>query len=147
MRKYFLLGAVALLATTSANATTDYAEVTAKATIEVAGTFECDDIDYGTIVVKQGNEQISIGTADGCNDVNDTWDLISASCTSVSPKCTHIEAHNSGTDYNIELSNANGDKIDLEVYDAIDQLSTMLHIPANVKPGDYTSSFTLTRTY
>ena len=33
MRKYFLLGAVALMAATSANATTDYAEVTARATI------------------------------------------------------------------------------------------------------------------
>ena len=55
MRKYFLLGVAALLSVSTANATTDYAEVTAKATIEVAGTMECFDFNWGTIVVKQNN--------------------------------------------------------------------------------------------
>jgi len=55
MRKYFLLSAIALLAATNVNATTDYAEVTARAKIEVANTFECDDVDWGTIVVKAEN--------------------------------------------------------------------------------------------
>ena len=36
MRKYFLLSALALMISGTANATTDYAEVTAKSTIEVA---------------------------------------------------------------------------------------------------------------
>ncbi|MBE6451756.1 MAG: hypothetical protein E7016_07340 [Alphaproteobacteria bacterium] len=55
MRKYFLLSAVALMAASTANATTEYAEVTARATIEVAGSLDCSDMDFGTIVVKQNN--------------------------------------------------------------------------------------------
>jgi len=60
MRKYFLLSAVALLATSTANATTDYAEVTAKATIEVATEFTCDEINWGTIVVKANNPDFTL---------------------------------------------------------------------------------------
>ncbi|MBE6450388.1 MAG: hypothetical protein E7016_00295 [Alphaproteobacteria bacterium] len=51
MRKYFLLSAVALMAATSANATTAYTSLEAEVKIEYAVKFDCEKMDFGTIVV------------------------------------------------------------------------------------------------
>ena len=158
MRKYFLISAVALLATTTANATTDYAEVTAKATIEVAGTFECYDIDFGTIVVKQNNEEFIIDWEGKSSSDN----LISVS--ELQPGVTlcsdywedpelgdmvddHYFPDNLTLD-DVILKNTNGDTLTLvnmrtENY----SIYTDLKIPAKVKPGDYTGTFTVSHTY
>ena len=72
MRKYFLLGATVLLAVNTANATTDYAEVTAKATIEVARQFECTDFDFGTIVIKENNPETTVVIGDGFEEYDES---------------------------------------------------------------------------
>ncbi|MBQ2811252.1 MAG: DUF4402 domain-containing protein [Alphaproteobacteria bacterium] len=83
MRKYFLLSAVALLATTTANAGTDYAEVTAKATIEVAAQGSCSNLNFGTIVVKANNAESTVKItqlhADDTATVTTTGDILSVS--------------------------------------------------------------------
>jgi len=147
MRKYFLLSAVALLVATSANATTDYAEVTAKATIEVATKFSCDNIDYGTIVVKQNNSPFVIDAELGV--VDDTNSLISWSGdTGITGVSTCGITFDDDFNENVTLKNNNGDKITLSVYSRYDDsfLISALRIPAQVKPGEYTGSFTVTVT-
>ncbi|MBE6450780.1 MAG: hypothetical protein E7016_02320 [Alphaproteobacteria bacterium] len=142
MRKYFLTSAVALLSISTANATTDYAEVTAKATIEVAGKFECDEIDFGKIVVKQNNAVITLDDGEcfeGCDD------LISIDNTNIFPDCT-VESASGDT---LILENENGDTMELEVYGIADYkvYYTTLQIPAKVTPGEYTGSITVTHAY
>ncbi|MBE6451846.1 MAG: hypothetical protein E7016_07820 [Alphaproteobacteria bacterium] len=148
MRKYFLLSAVALLATSTANATTDYAEVTARAEIQVAGTFECDDIDYGTIVVKQNNKEAliySLGTL--------PEDIISISNKNASLISCSVPTSEFNSDIEISdvtLKNEQGDVITLtsiRTESATTNIYSKLLIPNNVKPGEYTGSFTLTYTY
>ena len=143
MRKYFLLSAVALIISGNANATTDYAEVTAKATIEVAGTFECDDYDWGTIVVKQNNEPFTIDSFDG----SEHKDLISISSLPGSLSCTDEFLGNDTID-EVKLTNENGDIITISGMFADEDAiyGAQLNIPANVKPGEYTGSFTITVT-
>jgi len=134
MRKYFLLSAVALLATSTANATTDYAEVTAKATIEVAGTFDCPEIDFGKIVVKQNNAESRVyeGGPEG--------DIISVEKNPELLQCTF-----------------NSEKIDLVAHmsltnpEAPGKVITLnyeggytLIIPANITAGEYTGTTTMT---
>ena len=143
MRKYFLISAVALMAATSANATTDYAEVTAKATIEVANTFTCPNLDWGTIVVKQQNDDIIIVSESG----SDSDDLISYSGTGKT-EC-NIDVMN---DYGetISLKNSSGDTINILIqseYSESPSLISTITIPANVKAGEYTGLFTVTKTY
>ena len=138
MKKYFLLGAVALLATTSANATTDYAEVTAKATIEVAEQFECNDIDFGKIVVKQNNEAIEITPITLPGD----GDFISMSGTplldcSFNLSGEWVDAYS----VSMYIKNSNSDEIYLSI-SADDDFT--LQIPANVSPGDYIGAATIT---
>ena len=144
MRKYFLLSAVALLVTSTANATTDYAEVTAKASIEVAGTMNCSDLDFGTIVVKQNNAISTYDSSTGettgdilsitnddtykisCDDpIDETYKFISS-----------LELSSPGKTKKLTVNLINGD----EIY-------AMLTIPANIEAGEYTNSFTITRTY
>ena len=145
MRKYFLLGVAALLATSTANATTDYAEVTAKATIEIAGTFECDDIDFGTIVVKQNNGEININ--DSCKANSD--DLISISASDCLSQCRANSSFGTTGFDDVTLKNENGNTITLTDIALVDDgtLYSFLNIPANVKAGEYTGSFTVTVTY
>ncbi|MBE6451719.1 MAG: hypothetical protein E7016_07155 [Alphaproteobacteria bacterium] len=155
MRKYFLLSAVALLATSTANATTDYAEVTAKATIEVANQLECVSTSIGWgIVVKQNNDDIVI-----TNDTSASSDLISL--TSGNPGDT-----NEGTTFCSMTENdtfslpdsvplKNGDKVITFTPKAeFDEMGWEgariygdLFIPANITAGDYIGTFTITKTY
>ena len=155
MRKYFLTTAVALLATSTANATTDYAEVTAKATIEVAGTFSCDDFDFGTIVVKQNNEAFTMSEGEG-----DSPDLLSSEgswvfmCYGEDLSASKLGGYN--LVHRITLKNDNGDTLSASAYvEDCDDLGDgygcyylpQLNIPAHVKAGEYTGSFTITATY
>ncbi|MBQ2810533.1 MAG: DUF4402 domain-containing protein [Alphaproteobacteria bacterium] len=147
MRKYFLLSAVALLTATSANATTDYAEVTAKATIEVAGTFECSDIDFGTIVVKQGNEDIYLSS----NGTSMSDDLISVSGDgNFSCSSSYLNLDNLLEIEDVSLTNESGDTLtltNLALDVSLGYIGRDLIIPADVKAGDYTGSFTIILTY
>ncbi|MBQ2810855.1 MAG: hypothetical protein IJF12_01665 [Alphaproteobacteria bacterium] len=169
MRKYFLTCAVALLATSTANATTDYAEVTAKATIQVAGTISCSDMDFGTIVMKANNSATAIGGEWSYGDDENYYDrnqILSISNRNINPRCvTSIDssadmdaiAQNVSTPNSIYLTGTkSNDKLtvsDFTVY-VDDSESTMiidvdsaLYIPANITADTYTGSFTLTVTY
>ena len=154
MRKYFLLSAVAMLMTTTANATTDYAEVTAKATIQVAGTIECTDIDYGTIVVKQGNEKIHIVGY----DEYESKDILSITTVRDQAVCYTNDGYSQAGDFSypnsVTLSGTTSDTpLTLTLYDPAwganndAWLMPELTIPANVKADTYTGSFTMTYTY
>ncbi|MBE6451838.1 MAG: hypothetical protein E7016_07780 [Alphaproteobacteria bacterium] len=144
MRKYFLLSAVALLATSTANATTDYAEVTAKATIEVANIFECGDIDWGTIVVKQNNEPMTLRYAYGAGVVSTSNDFISANGKKITSSCTDMPT-TSDVYVTTELTSNEGNKLSLSArLDDGGTLETELTIPAKVPAGEYTGSFTVT---
>ena len=143
MRKYFLTCAVALLATSTANATTDYAEVTAKATIEVANELSCTEMNWGTIIVKQNNEEFSVIFDGG----SDSHDLISVSGNG-EVTCSQSIGEVALDDEEFTLKNANADTISLiHVAQENYRITGDLLIPANVKPGVYTGSFTVTYTH
>ena len=138
MGKYFLLSAVALMLTSNANATTDYAEVTAKATIEVAEQFECDEIDFGTIVVKQGNEEFTIGDISTGGDVSHIDDIISWRGGNTYAYCTGMNTEDIER-FTTELTNAAGDTISLIIESSDgNALQSDITIPANVEAGEYT---------
>ena len=149
MRKYFLLSAVALLTATTANATTDYAEVTARATIEVAGTLDCTDLDFGTIVVKQNNKDTYVDVDPFSTGITFGTDIIKVTGSGMS-YCT------SDNDYLDVLTTNEISLVSEETDDVLTvqitnhdqtELSGYLSIPANVKAGEYTGSFTVTQTY
>jgi len=152
MRKYFLWSAVALMLTTTANATTDYAEVTAKATIEVAGTLECDDLDFGTIVVKQNNEEMELESNDWWANHNLKFnDIISLDADGDFSGYIYcgIDDYMRADKSSIPLISENGDEMQLKLNDieVNEMFLTTLVIPAKVKAGTYTGSFTITHTY
>ena len=150
MRKYFLLSAVALMAATTANATTDYAEVTAKATIQVAGTISCTDFNFGTIVVKNQNEESVLEVQ--YNSSYPSGDILSVSNPAGS-ECSNNLTIGGYQDYtNIDIPTVilkNGDNEMSATFEAAnnDGLTGILTIPANVKAGEYTGSITITATY
>ena len=156
MRKYFLLSAVALMAATTANATTDYAEVTAKATIEVAGQLDCSNsIDFGTIVVKQNNAESTVVLDENyeiLGEIQYTGDIISVTNASSFPRCglPDISITNASIPENIVIKSGT-ESLPLKLTSSIGSdgvnIYATLTIPAKVKAGDYTGSFTVTATY
>ena len=162
MRKYFLLSAVALLATSTANATTDYAEVTAKATIEVAGQLDCtNSIDFGTIVVKANNAESTVNFDLG----SFTGDILSVSAFTNPDNfvegsyngavgCDVTTDGVEGATYSIPPSTKlkNGEKemtLTLDTGQDADFLyiTPKLTVPQKVTAGDYIGAFTGTATY
>ncbi|MBQ2811169.1 MAG: DUF4402 domain-containing protein, partial [Alphaproteobacteria bacterium] len=130
---------------------------TAKATIEVAGTIECEDFDWGTIVVKQGNEEFLLPNSLDGDIISDDFISISGSSSNEYSygviNCNYTgdswEFDGSHSGQPFELTNETGDKIHgviADYYD-FDELSADLTIPANVKAGNYTGSFTVSVTY
>ena len=165
MRKYFLLSAVALLTATNANATTDYAEVTAKATIEVANQMECSDWDLGTIVIKSNNPTTTITTDTITLDYDSDIILsISNGTNSYSLVCYVSDYTGNYSNITVGVPNAikltgktNGDQIIINniTSDAHDDASGGIelaingtfNIPASVKADDYESVFTVNMVY
>jgi len=158
MRKYFLLSAVAMLMTTTANATTDYAEVTAKATIQIANKMECTDLNFGTIVVKQNNAASKLifdydAFANG--EFTATGDILSYT----GMKHTHClfssenaEADIDSYERNIILTGENGGtmSVDIELLEADTNYADFggtLNIPEKVTAGTYTGSFGVSTVY
>ena len=153
MRKYFLISAVALLAATSANATTDYAEVTARATIEVATTMDCTDVDFGTIVVKQNNAASTVTMDADMGKVYGDGDILSIDSDETFFSCNNGDGMPiTGIDLSfpssIVLSNGNGGEMTVDFsINGAESIDAVLHIPAKVQSGDYTETFTVTYTY
>ena len=154
MRKYFLLSAVALLAATSANATTDYAEITAKATIEVANKYTCSELNFGTIVLKQDNQD-SILTLDTDSLLGvastTTGDILSVSGDLSLPECDGNISNEFPVDPSIpaiKLTDDAGQELtvsDLGVNGGEANITkATLFIPAGTRKGVFTGTFTLT---
>ena len=151
MRKYFLLTSAALLAASTANATTDYAEVTAKATIEVAGTFEFSDLDFGTIVVKQQNEEIILNCdRDRCAARSD--DFISqkgyAPAKTDENNVASIPWEDGLYFDDITLQGTKGGELTVSnvfgnAYGGYGAIAGTLIIPSKVVADDYTGTFTV----
>ena len=149
MRKYFLLSAVALLATSTANATTDYAEVTAKATIEVAGTLSCTNMDFGNIVVKQGNSEIVINYSSEELFTNSS-DVIATEGETSFIACDGVDFYANEPSYpsNVSLTASGKAKaLSLELSHFGDGFDGSLTIPADIEAGTYENSITITYTY
>ena len=150
MRKYFLLSAVAALAASTANATTDYAEVTARATIQVAGTLDCESsIDWGTIVVKQGHGDITIASDDA--DLPDGI-LSMPYAGGIMAFCGYGE--DDAIQFQpttVTLAKKDGGEGILtykpEYSGGHESIVGTLTIPAGTVSGDYEGSFTAVRTY
>ena len=159
MRKYFLTCAVAMLVATSANATTDYAEVTAKATIQVANTMECDSFDYGNIVVKANNPKSYVYAdktfTEGVLSITGNT-LFAVTCVTNAPDSGNVE--NVSFPSSVTLKGTTSDTPLTLTGLTVDSDGTMtpmefyigegtLEIPANVKADTYTGSFTVSYTY
>lgn len=140
-----------MLATTTANATTDYAEVTARAKIEVANSVECTDLDWGTIVVKQNNQEF---TLDAYDPSKSQTEVISYDNNKGESSCSGIGGNGS---YNLPdsltlTSDNGGNPLTLHLYrdsfeDGFFLLGSSLTVPANVKTGNYEAHFTVSFTY
>ncbi|MBE6451138.1 MAG: DUF4402 domain-containing protein [Alphaproteobacteria bacterium] len=162
MRKYFLLSAVALMATSTANATTDYAEVTAKAKIKTALVIDCgngttDEMDFGTIIVKANHSggTVRLGSTSGTGDIlaveDSGGDLICYSGMEQSvvndlsfPEEVILSGNVSGDE--LILRPSVKDKVDnMDVHDFI--LGGYLEIPEGASDDTYTGSFTITYTH
>jgi len=165
MRKYFLLG-VAMLVATNVNATTDYAEVTAKATIQIAGQLSCpSSIDFGTIVVKANNAESFVYFSGG----NFTGDILSVSAFT-NPDNFVEGSYNGelgcGVNLNDEIGEVvatfsippsiklkNGENEMLLTLNTIENttwdmfIDPRLTVPQKVTAGDYIGAFTVTATY
>ncbi|MBQ8870397.1 MAG: DUF4402 domain-containing protein [Alphaproteobacteria bacterium] len=151
MRKYFLLSAVALIAATTANATTDYAEVTAKATIEVANKYDCGEVNWGTIVVKQNNSDILLQMDSDTGKVTSGSDDVISVTGASRAQCDNSETELYPEGMNIPSITLRADgKTQTLTYapDGYgDFIGGSLTIPAKIEAGTYTGSFTITETY
>ena len=157
MRKYFLLSAVALMAATTANAETNYAEVTASAEVELASSFSCGDLHFGKLVIKKINEESYI-TFDGPDGYYSYGDILSDGAdTGFNSGCSEIDNYDTanitipdveltadGVDTKLTLSELNVGEYDEER--GHHYISGKLNIPANVKAGYYSNSFTIMST-
>ncbi|MBQ2810574.1 MAG: DUF4402 domain-containing protein [Alphaproteobacteria bacterium] len=154
MRKYFLLG-VALLVANNAFATTDYAEVTAKATIQIANKIECTgDLDFGTIVMKANNSastvSIDISEYHSTGDVLSVVDINSPDCIFGDDGVNYVNIEESDLPTSVTLTGEQSGKTvsvtDFEIYDGTG-LNATLNIPANVTADTYVGTFTLAVAY
>ncbi|MBE6451738.1 MAG: hypothetical protein E7016_07250 [Alphaproteobacteria bacterium] len=146
MRKYFLLSAVALMTATNVNAATDYAEVTAKATIQKANLVTCDELNWGTITIKQDNAAFTLDSTEPGTGFSDLISISGGNSqfTCNSANMTSLTKNNEGSLY---LVNENGAEMSLEVGDVWEMdgktyFATQLHIPEDVEAGTYTGTFT-----
>ncbi|MBE6450831.1 MAG: DUF4402 domain-containing protein [Alphaproteobacteria bacterium] len=152
MRKYFLTCTVALLATSTANATTDYAEVTAKATIEVATQLDCSELDFGTIVVKQNNAASTVtipqeGRLTYTGDVLSVEDYSRGLCRGIDDEESYSITSTAATinligEKSKEIITANVVPDAVELFEF--EIEGVLNIPQNVTADTYIGSYTLT---
>ena len=153
MRKYFLLSAVAILAATNVNATTDYAEITAEATVSVAKVLQCASytLNMGTFTIKEGNNPIDIMAMDTSSPYYDSSDIINFDI----PETSYISCYDVdfSSDYatfpnRIDLTGTTHKQtIQAYLYASGSEVRGMPIFPADVKADTYTGSFTITYTY
>ncbi|MBQ2811499.1 MAG: hypothetical protein IJF12_04950 [Alphaproteobacteria bacterium] len=148
MRKYFLLSAVALLATTSANAATDYANMDISVNITYATKINCtQDLSFGQVVIDAN------ATGEQYVDMIEDGFISDKSSGVVSVENSHAGS----CDFNLP-QNLNGKTIELDggvdgdllpsvTLHAFDNyLSGRLNIPENyVSGGDYSATITIVK--
>ncbi|MBQ8870957.1 MAG: DUF4402 domain-containing protein [Alphaproteobacteria bacterium] len=161
MRKYFLLSAVAMLATSTANATTDFAEMTARATIEYANVFEFTDLNFGTITLATDKYDIELPLSctgdveyypsDGAV-VNVTG--ADAARLKVTSKVPNIDNLILPSDGDVELLGDNGTIVLKNVHKCAESddgsdlsIGATILIPASTPAGTYVNSFVIMATY
>ncbi|MBE6450643.1 MAG: DUF4402 domain-containing protein [Alphaproteobacteria bacterium] len=142
MRKYFLLSAVALLATSTANAATRYAEVTAKAELVTANTFEkYSDLDFGVIAIKSNNKDSTV-TISKNSVVSHTGDVLSVDNATLA---TFDDLNSMHFPETVTIKNGEN-TLSISLSDESTggfAIGGTLNIPANVPVGVYTGSFTV----
>ena len=155
MRKYFLLSAVALLAASTANAETEYAEVTVKATLVDANQFSCSDMDFGIIVLKSGAMIASTVTLQNTGEPITTGKILSVSGTNT-PLCEHARGEQVEVNFpesltltsihtGEEMTVTNFEKVNDNGYEF--NIIATLNIPETYADDEYIGTFTLTSTY
>jgi len=147
MRKYFLLSAVALLATSNANAEFSdgqyYGIITANASIVNATKVTCTDLDFGRIVLD--NQR----TTDTTIEISPTNGKITSSDSVISVtnykmgNCNPISVEGMGGEIVIDLKNEHGDTINAEITGFEKNIGGILTIPSDAKDGDYSGSYTV----
>ncbi|MBE6451244.1 MAG: hypothetical protein E7016_04700 [Alphaproteobacteria bacterium] len=157
MRKYFLLSAVALLATSTANATTEYAVIEASANIEYVTEITCTDMDFGTIYLKSRDKEIIlVGDGSFLREENEGTNVVNV--TGYSP--AHCQIGDSSFDdesdgYSVNVLSShldNDDDSDAHLSFGIrnvfgDSIIPHLTIPANAPSGHYSGAMYVMFTY
>ena len=128
-----------------------YAEIKVKATIVFANRFECNELDFGTITLKENNSKASIRLTNGNADY-DNPDIVSVNGYQNS-LCENISYTSSVQSVKfpqtVILKNETGEtSLTLSEISADNaQINGTLDIPEKVQAGIYTGSFTITYTY
>ncbi|MBE6451452.1 MAG: hypothetical protein E7016_05770 [Alphaproteobacteria bacterium] len=143
MKKYLLLFLFTFL-TTVANATTDYAEVTATATIEVAEVIQCENsvLNFGDLAIKSGNKAstVTVGsTTSSTGDVIATKNTSTATCSDSTldwDSVGDVTLTSKDTTDTLTMSNIG--------LDGNNNVTATLYIPENTDSGTYTGTFTVT---
>ncbi|MBE6451454.1 MAG: hypothetical protein E7016_05780 [Alphaproteobacteria bacterium] len=143
MSKYFVLILAFMLASTNVNATTDYAEVTAKATIEIAEVIQCpvDKISFGVITVKLNNTSSTVTIGDG--QTTFTGDVISVSGEKAA-NCGNVDLN--WNNVAVTITNEEDDALIINNFkvDSSYNIGGTLHIPPQAGAGSYTGTFMVT---
>ncbi|MBQ8870936.1 MAG: DUF4402 domain-containing protein [Alphaproteobacteria bacterium] len=149
MRKYFLTTAAAFLSATNVMAATDYVEVSINANISSAKVISCSNLNFGDIVVKEGNATSTLTIAPS-GYVNATGDVVDYQNQSRAV-CQNMNASfDDDATSSVQLIRENGsERIDAEIgYNSADNaIWGTLNIPSNVTVGNYIGTHTVLLTY
>ena len=143
MKKYFLSMCFVFLTISNVNSATDYAEVTARASIQVAEVVECENpiMNFGSLAVKANNEESSVAL--GANSTTQNGDVVAVNNASTAT-CSNQELNWEAVG-DVTLTNNNGKTVtitDIGV-DANNNVTGNLIIPKNADSGEYVGTFTV----
>lgn len=109
----------------------------------MANELSCTDLNFGTIVVKAGNQDTYISMSSFDEYPNYPTDQILRASNVIFPTCTEdLNPYLVGKTVSFPVSNGEQSMtVDMEIGDSY--FSAMLDIPENVSAGEYTGSTTL----
>ncbi|MBQ8870588.1 MAG: hypothetical protein IJ019_04355 [Alphaproteobacteria bacterium] len=144
MRKYFLLSAVALMISGTANARTTFDYMNVSANLIGAEEMTCSDLTFGDIIIKNENKESTIEAGVGWFET--TGDII---------QVTGYEAGYCNEAYyptlesdTITLKGPDSTTLTITgVYPEDGYISGTLNIPANVTKGEYSANILVLGTY
>jgi len=156
MRKYFLLGVAALMTATSVNAeVTDFAYIDVKANIDRAVNYTCSPLNFGNIVIPQGEEGwVSVYEYDGdyksSNIISFTGDS-EAKCdggelNDPDEGALDISGWSVPSKINVYLWGADDmGSLEVELTHSNFGIGGKLNITAEASAGEYSNSFLITK--